>query len=634
MAMERKVRVARLSGVYLVVVAAVLVTANVLAYGLNARLDMTKNERFTLSQGSARLVREGLKDQLTVKLYVSRGLPKLDVFVEDLTDLMREYEQASAGKFKYLVIEPKTDEERQQAKDAGLQEAAFGEGSETGDKTTMTQGYMGVVFEYGSEREVIPILHPEWTQGLEFWITNKIREIRDRADDLHQKIGAITKDGIKITDQHLIPPQGGRPGPSIKSILDQALPFYKIEDVDLKGGDEEIDKDLRGVIVLQADGDWTDKELARLDQFLMRGDKALLVVAGAVNMKPNDAAMKAELSTRGLDKLLAGYGIKLHKDAVLDWGRSMRIPVPTQLGSLEWYYAPGVLQLQHDAGAEENEQILDNAFPGFFRLEELAFPFPSSLELEPDKQPGARMKVVARTSPNTTVDTAERMDMSLRSDWRPKGEAKQRAIAASVEGKLKSAFADKDKVEGVEVTKESPADSRVLVIASPQFLANPFSRAGNPPPLPPQMAMFGNVGGDPMLMAISGQYARKYLTQTILAFKNLLDWMCNDRDLIAVSAKLIGDSNLSYEDITKPRIDASKDDEAAVQKKVEEYRQQRQGVQQKVQWTLTLLPPILFAALGIGRWRLRESRRETVRVDAGGPAPAKKAEAKRSEAKK
>ena len=32
---------------------------------------------------------------------------------------------------------------------------------------------------YGSEKEAIPILSPEQSQGLEFWITNKIREIHE-----------------------------------------------------------------------------------------------------------------------------------------------------------------------------------------------------------------------------------------------------------------------------------------------------------------------------------------------------------------------------------------------------------------------------------------------------------------------
>ena len=37
----------------------------------------------------------------------------------------------------------------------------------------------------------------------------------------------------------------------MKAIIEQAFPFYKIEDVDLKNGDAEIDKELDGLIITQ-----------------------------------------------------------------------------------------------------------------------------------------------------------------------------------------------------------------------------------------------------------------------------------------------------------------------------------------------------------------------------------------------
>ena len=594
--MERKQKAATLSGAVLGVLAVALVLVNMLVYAKGCRYDMTKNERFTLSKGSANLVNKGLQQRLDVTLYVTRGLPKTDLFVEDLINLMGEYEKAAAGKLKYTVIEPKTDEEREQAKEAGLQEAAFGEGSETGDTATISRGYLGIAFEYGTEKDSIPILSPDQSQGLEFWITTKIRAIRDKADKIEAKVGVIVRDGVKLDEANLVPPQGGRPGPNIKGILQQALPFYKIEDVDLQDGEAEIDESLRGVIVLQSDKDWADKELARIDQFLMKGDKSLLVIAGAVNMKASDATMKATLSLRNLDKLVGGYGIEMKKEVILDLSSQMRIPFQNQVGQLEWITAPGVLQLQHDDGADEGEQVLDNSFAGFFRLEELAFPYPSTLVPHPEKQPGAKLQVVARSTEFATVESTDTVNLSLTTKTRPTGDEGRRDIAISVEGTLKSAFAGAAP-EGIEIAAESAAPSRVLVISAPQFLANPFARAGNPPPMPPQMAMMGAMGGDRNLQMIATPYARQYLTATILGFKNLLDWMSGDMDLIAVSAKLLGDPNLTYTDVPKPKI-APDDSEEVATKKVEEYKQGRKVLQQKVQWSLTLIPSLLFCVLG------------------------------------
>ncbi len=611
--MERKQKAAAETTVYLVVVATILVVVNVIAYvGFHKRIDLTRNERFTLSQGSARLVGT-LKGPLHVDAYVTKGLPKLDAFVRDLTDLLKLYQQKGGSKFEYTIVEAKSDEQRQAAKEAGLRDVAFGEGSETGeDQASIAQGYMGLVFKYGSEKDTIPIIQPDRADGLEFWISNKIREIRDKADNLNHKIGVVTgKDEIKLSDTNLIPAQGQRGGPSIKGIVDQAFPFYKIEDVDLKDGATEISKDLDGLIITQPGKDFTDKELRRIDEFLMLGNKALVVYASAVNLKAGDGSMKATLSTHGLEKLLTGYGIEMKKDAVLDWQRSIRLPLVTQTGSAVWVRAPAIVQAQHDPRFDEEHQLLDDGFAGFFRVDEVSFPFPSTLVVHPEKQPEAKMKVVARSTPAAWAETSDTVDLKLSPAWRAKPPLDQRAIAVAVEGTLKSAMGSG---EGIEVPAASKEKSRVLVVSAAGFLTNPFARSGQGTELGGQFAMMGPVGGDEQLQMISQPYAQKYLTGTIISFKNTLDWMSGDSDLIAASAKILGEANLTYGDISRPKLDAN-DDENSIKKKDEEYRDARKNTQRNVQLVLTLLCPLLFAGFGIFRWRQREGGRAKLSLD-------------------
>ncbi|EYF03536.1 GldG family protein [Chondromyces apiculatus] len=613
--MERKTRAATQTGIYLLLVALILAAANVLSFSVSKRFDMTNNERFTLSKGSARLVAEGLKQELHMDVYVIRGLPKFEAFIRDLQDMLREYERAGNGKVRYTIIEAKTDEQRNAAKEAGLREMTVGEGSETGqDQMNISRGYMGIAFKYGSEKDAIETLHPDYAQGLEFWITNKIREIRDRADNIDQKFGVVTgKDEIKLTDQNLVPTRPGAGGASLRPIIEQNFPFYKFEDVDLQGGESEINKELAGIIITQPAKEFTDKELRRIDQFLMLGNKSLVVAAGAVNLKASDPSMKATLNTWGLEKLLDGYGVEMKKEAILDWGRSIAFPVPTQTGQVLYFRAPGILQLQEDTRFEPNEQLLDTSFAGFFRIPELAFPFPSPLVPHPEKQPEAQVKVLARTSPNTTVSTDETLEMKISPEWRPKGEYAQRAIAISVEGKLKSAYGGQEG-EGVSAPAQSAEPSRVLVIGAAQFFANPFARAGNPPPMPPQMAMMGGVGGDENLQTIADPYARRYLMNTVLAFKNILDWMSGDSTLLAATAKLSGEPNLTYSDVQRPKEEPTDNEEVRL-KKEEEYQKERSKVQKSISASLTLLPAVLFAAFGVFRWRRRESARDRISLD-------------------
>ena len=112
---------------------------------------------------------------------------------------------------------------------------------------------------------------------------------------------------------------------------------------------------------------------------------------------------------------------------------------------------------------------------------------------------------------------------------------------------------------------------------------------------------------------ISQPYAQQYLTESILSFKNTLDWMSGDSDLIAVSAKLLGETSLTYSDISKPKEAPTTPEEA--KKQADEADAEQSNVQQKVQWSLTLLPALLFAIFGIVRWRMRESARANLTLD-------------------
>jgi ABC-type uncharacterized transport system involved in gliding motility auxiliary subunit len=608
MAMEKRKKTAVESGVLILVIAALLVAVNALsALGIYARKDVTKTEKFTLSKGSGNLLLS-MKQPLTVDAYITKGLPKLDAFVRDLRDLLQEYKNAGHGKFEYALVEPKDEETKKKAKDAGLIEQPFGEASDTDEKAAVAQGYMGLVFKYGEQEDVIKFLPPDRTDGLEFWITNKIREIRDKGDDIHHKIGILTgHDEIKPSDNDLVPTHMGKY--SMQTIITQNFPFYTFVDVDLKAGESEISDDLDGLLVTQPGKDLTEKELRRIDQFVMKG-KSLAVLASAVNVKANDATMNATLSLHGLDKLLDGYGIAVEKDVVLDMWRHVRLVVPTA-GGIAQAELQQVLEVQDDPRFSGNEQLIDTSFAGLFRVQDVAVPFASSLSLKADKQPGTKMQVVMRSSPVSVHMTGESVDLHPFQKWASKLKGLQQQqfpIAANVEGTLKSAFPEGDR-QGVEAPPQSTKPARVFVLASSQFLANPLARAGDAPDMGQYAQMMPSLGGDEQLLMLAGPYAQQFITSAILVFKNTLDWLSGDTDLLAVSAKLLSDPNLVYGDKLKITPDESEDQ---IRKQEDDLKAARKDQQRNVELVLILGIPALFAAYGLARWRMRTAARENV----------------------
>ena len=298
----------------------------------------------------------------------------------------------------------------------------------------------------------------------------------------------------------------------------------------------------------------------------------------------------------------------------MDYGAQFRIAVPLQAGGVTYIRHPGIAHVVSSAGLDdENEKLLDTSFAGFFRMEDAVFPFPSSLTLDKSKQPAdVKVAAVARTTAQTTVLTSDTVDMKLRENWEPKPPQQQRIIAATAIGKLKSAFAGNPSDAVKPALDRAPSESRVLVISASEFLTNPFAYHGNGPELGGQFQMFGAVGGDPQLLMFSQPYT-KLLTTTIISFKNTLDWMAGDSDLVAASAKLLSDSPLTYSNLSKPKF-KDKEDPAESKKKDEEYRTARKSIQTSVQWTLTFGVPVLFAAFGLLRWRQRQAQRDLLKI--------------------
>ena len=608
--MEKKARASLESGAVIGIAAGVLVALNAFGafggFGKATRIDTTYAKRFTLSDGSGRLLRS-MKQDMHVEAYVTKGLPKLDAFVRDLRDLLQQYQDASGGRLTYAIIEAKDDETKRAAKDAGLKEVPFGEASETNDQAAaVAMGFMGMVMKYGSEKEVIEYLPPERTDGLEFWITNKVRQLRDTGDSVKHKIGVLTgHDEIKLTEPNLVPTAQGKP--SIQQIMQQSFPFYSFAEVDVHGGATPIDENLDGLFITQPGKDLDDKELRRIDEFVMKG-KSLVIIAGAANVKANDPTMKAELNTHGLEKLTAGYGIEMRKDVILDYGRSMRLQIVTQ-GGVGVARFPQVLDVIDDPRFSGNEALIDTNFPAFFRIQELSFPFASSLGLLSDKQPEAQLKILARSTPRALAEKTDTVDLRPFQRWMPKGEFGQFALAASAEGTLKSAFADK--VEGIDTPEKSRAASRILVVSAAQFLANPFARAGNAPDMGQMGGMFGAAGGDDALLQVAMPYAQKQLSSAILTFKNMLDWATGDTDLLAVSAKILSEPGLVYGDVGKIAFDPNETEEL-VRGREEDLKKARKTTQRSVEVLLIPGVPLLMALVGVLRWQSRKKARANV----------------------
>jgi hypothetical protein len=351
-----------------------------------------------------------------------------------------------------------------------------------------------------------------WDDPTPSRVAQRILQLNAESSGKPIDVGLLTKGGVGFEGDLIPLTDRNAKHPTVMSVLTEAFPYYRFQPPELDGGRRAVDPRLDGLIVTQPNEVFTRGELEKLDEFLMQGDKTLVVYASAANPRAHDSSLVVPLDLHGLDTWLRGYGIEMHADLVLDLAAPVEFVVVSQDGNQSQILYPPVTMIRPSFGT------LDAQFEPFADLRELVFPFPSSLALSSGKQPAdVHAKVVARSSQHARTETKSPLDLRLRQfrDWKTSTEERTVPLAIALEGRLKSAFSE----------RRAARPSRLLVISSGMFLTNPFAHAGN------------SVPPDEQLSVLASAYAKQHLTGMILSVKQVIDWMtlgelrtCNEVD--------------------------------------------------------------------------------------------------------
>ena len=220
---------------------AILVAVNALsALGVLQARSTRPRTRSSRSRRGAGTSLRSLKQSMQVDAYVTKGLPKLDAFVRDLRDLLQEYKDAGGGQVRLLDHRGRrTRTRRRRPRTPASSSSRSARRATPSEKAAVAQGFMGLVFKYGAEKDVIKFLPPgphrrprvldheqdprDSRQGRQHQAQDR-RPHRPRRDQAHRRRTSC-------------PSQHGQ-GPSMQAIITQNFPFYTFQDVDLKGGDE------------------------------------------------------------------------------------------------------------------------------------------------------------------------------------------------------------------------------------------------------------------------------------------------------------------------------------------------------------------------------------------------------------
>ena len=437
------------SGAGLLLIAVACLAFNLIS-GLtlsNARLDLTEQKLYTLSEGTERIL-AGLDEPLTLQLFYSdeatQDLVALRNYARRVEELLKTYVRAADGKLTLQVIDPEPFSEREdQAAEYGLQAVPLRAGGE--------RIYFGLAGSNAQgDRQVIPFFPLDQEEFLEYEISRLVNSL---ANPQLPVVGILS--GLPLNGGFdMLARQPSAPW----MIIEEIRQLFRIES--LQTDVDQIPEEV-SVLLLVHPKQLPEQTLYAIDQFVLRGGK-LLAFVDPFSEADTDMGLPGEMDkSSNLDTLFQAWGLRMLPEQVLLDGA---YALPVSLGA-------GQRPVRHAAWLSLPAEALDQEDVSTANLETLILA--SAGVLEPLEDAKTTFLPIIRSSTQAQPVEVQRLAMldnpeSLIRELQPTGE--RYALAARISGRAQSAFPDG--IEGQKDGLKQADNINLLVVADTDLLSD------------------------------------------------------------------------------------------------------------------------------------------------------------------
>ncbi|MBI4834667.1 MAG: Gldg family protein [Planctomycetes bacterium] len=473
----------------LVIILGIMGIVNFISADYFWRWDLTENKSYSVTS-STRNVLKRLDDIVSIKVYCSKKLPtQLEQVAGEIRDTLNEYQAYAGSKLQVEWIDPaENKDEEQKVQRLGIPQLQASIIEQ--DKRELVNIYMGIGIFYADRKEILPAVTS--VANLEYDLTSSILKV---LKGKLKKLCFLTGHG-----EHTISSDYS----TVKQSLEKN---YEITTVDTSDG-TKIPDDVE-TLIIAGPNELSDRDKYEIDQFLMQGKNVFFLI-DSVNVSTE--VFMALPKSHKLNDLLENYGVRLNNNLVLDWGANSIVTFGSQYVQFSTNYPPWP-KVVHDHMAPNN--------PIVSRLETVAFPWISSIEINKDRIPDMEVTELLKTTPKST-EQKDNFNIDAQRLPRPNmADLKQYLLAAIIRGKFKSFFSDKpipapkpasDKTplpaeadKNRQTVKECANPATIMVIGDSDFISN-------------QLLSGGREGNLPFIL-------------------NAVDWATMGGDLIGIRAK-------------------------------------------------------------------------------------------------
>ncbi|NVO19164.1 MAG: gliding motility-associated ABC transporter substrate-binding protein GldG [Bacteroidetes bacterium] len=352
----------RNSRIQLLLGLALILLLNVIGSFLFYRLDLTSEKRYSLSPATREMLSK-LDDVIYFKVYLEGDFPAGFKRLRNETKEMLDEFNAYNDNIRYEFIDPSAGKDKKASDD--LYRQLVESGLNPTDLQVRNNGgtsrqiiFPGAVVTYKNKQLPLDLLATSIGTPAEEQLNNSVQSLEYNLSNVIRKLIVSEKPHIAFIEG-----QGELDSLHTADIQNALSEYYVVEKVRIDGHLSALTKHIQGkdstsmhfknkykaIIVAGPDSAFSEKDKFIIDQFIMRGGKALWMVdpvyANMDSLQKKDQTIGIANEVNLAD-LFFNYGVRMNSDLVLDF-TALPIPVVTgKMGNqpktefLPWYFFP------------------------------------------------------------------------------------------------------------------------------------------------------------------------------------------------------------------------------------------------------------------------------------------------------
>lgn len=449
-------------------VVVVLAGVNLLVRPLRFRIDMTDDQRYSLSEPTKNLLRS-MEAPLEVTILLEGKMNASFLNLRDaavhMSDEMRVY-----GKVKTLL--PKQARVNELAEQLRLTPVVIHERAKDG-QTVQTRLYPYAVLRYGEKTRVVPLLVNERGRSGEENVNRSIEQLEFAYAEAVSAMKRAETPKIAFLEGH-----GELAEEHVLDVEQQLANYFQVDRGSLNGEDGQLDG-YRAVVIADPQRAFSEADKYLLDQYVMRGGRVLWALNG---VQFSDDYLATEGTTPviaqdlNVQDMLFRYGVRVEPALVQDL---QCLPIPVDVSEdpsapnfqpLPWTYAPLLLSSE--------------VSPVTAKLGQVSATFCSPVSAVGDDENIHREVLLATSSHSALTATPAQVDLSDLNPDASRFVHRFIPVAVLTEGVFPSLFAHQMLPEGVVTTTAKRAESeptRQIVIGAGSVIRNEWQQ-GQPLP--------------------------------------------------------------------------------------------------------------------------------------------------------